>query len=105
MQITLNVGDITIAGEVTAVLENARKLGYSVDMSKFYNSETHGLILIKEMETRHLRNALLKMYRAWVEKLGKTNTNKELMKLLEDGISDPSWEQMAQELYLRSKSE
>ena len=53
--------------EVTGTYEQIRAIGkamgYENPFEDYYFSESKGLILISEMDSRHLRNALLKMVR------------------------------------------
>jgi hypothetical protein len=60
----------TVEGTVEQILAIAKTLGETVNLTKlgalprgYYNSSSKGLLQIKEMNTVHLRSALLKMSR------------------------------------------
>jgi hypothetical protein len=54
----------TIEGMENIVISIMERLGYgSLVEQRYYNSSTRGRILISEMETNHLRNAIKKYLR------------------------------------------
>ena len=59
---------VTITGTHEQIIDIAEKLGFFVN-DKYYNSSTKGYILISEMETNHLRNAIIKMYKKWIDSI------------------------------------
>lgn len=75
MKITLKNG-ITVEGTLEQVSSIARMYGETVTVEDglHYFSQSKGLILIRTMETQHLRHALLKRYTTFVDSL-KTLTN------------------------------
>ena len=61
--ITLPNG-LTITGTEEQIIKCAITLGFHNPLDDlFYNSESKGFLLIKEMETNHLRNSISKMIR------------------------------------------
>lgn len=58
----------TLEGTPDVVNSMLEKLGVAED-GVHYRSETKGLIPISTMDTRHIRNAILKIYRNWVDGL------------------------------------
>ncbi len=102
LKITLPNG-ISVEGDVDSVRETIEKLGFSnmVGDETHYFSQTKGWILIKDMNTTHLRNAILKYYETWVNKLHEVRNPKLLVAKMQDGISDKTWLSMLKEYYRR----
>ena len=97
MQITLENG-LTISGSQDEVYGVMRKLGYGEQNGKFYNSSSKGLILISEMETSHLRNAVLKLNREWAESLSAINDPGAVADAILCGNDDETFQAMLDEL-------
>lgn len=57
-------GDSTVLTQFVATLPNVY-----VDDGVHYNSESRGIISISTMADEHIRNAFLKLHRAWVQEL------------------------------------
>lgn len=73
VKITLPNG-LVLEGTIDQIQTVSAKLGYTTDLSRtHYNSSHKGWLLISEMETSHIKNALLKLYREWITKLGEDN--------------------------------
>ena len=89
MKITLSNG-MTLEGTPEQIAEVAKRLGYPISKD-FYESESKGVILISEMATTHLKNALLKMYSEWVDSLRTERVPKELFNKIMNGINDPTF--------------
>ena len=64
----------------------------------FYRSSTRGLQVITEMQSLHLRNAILKIYTEWVDSLHKIAEPKEVVRQIVEGIQDKTWIAMVKEL-------
>jgi len=103
--VTLENG-MVLRGTPEQVMEVVKGLGFKtpVDLRKYYNSESKGWIKISDMETTHLKNAILKMYRAWVLELAKIEEPAVLVKAITDGIADMTWGAMLIE-YSRRRAE
>ena len=101
MQLRLSNGSV-ISGTPEQVLDMARKLGVSVDESLFYNSSTHGRVLITGMGTNHIKNAMLKLYRDWAATLNSLS-DKDLVKALQNGPSDKVFLNLLTEFIKRQK--
>jgi len=66
-RITLTTG-VVVEGEGKALYDTLRALGvHLLDDGRHYVSESKGIIVIKDMPTPHLRNAIFKQYREWLE--------------------------------------
>lgn len=62
VRITLENG-VTLEGyNPTEVLETARKLGYKGDLLWYYSESKRTFVKISEMDTRHIYNAIGKMF-------------------------------------------
>lgn len=69
-----------LSGSIEQILTVAKTMGETVDVSKlqgeippgYYNSQTKGLVPIKELNSYHLRNALLKSARTFLTDLINT---------------------------------
>jgi hypothetical protein len=79
--ITLPNG-VQIMGTADQLVETASKLGYSLDNAKYYLSESRGLLRISEMDTLHIKNAMVKLYRHWLLDVAKLNGNKFVEELV-----------------------
>lgn len=99
MKITLKDG-MTLEGTEEQIISTMERLGLSGD-GMFYRSESKGLVLIKEMQSLHLRNAILKFYKEWLDELYKLPEPKDVVKAILDGINDPTWIAMVEELSKR----
>lgn len=92
---------VAIEGTPEKVSAVAKQLGYTVNFRGFYMSETHGLIEISGMNTQHIQNALLKIYRAWVSDLNSVKDTKELLHALRDGPNSVEFTDLLVELARR----
>lgn len=96
MKVILENG-MTLEGTEEQIVSVMEKMGLSGD-GMFYRSETKGLLLIREMQSLHLRNAILKIYSEWVDGLHKIAEPKEVVQAIVDGITDKTWIAMVKEL-------
>lgn len=102
MKVTLPNG-LVVEGTDIQVLETLAKLGYdSILGTEYYHSSSKGLIKISEMETTHLRNAILKIYAQWVSDLHSITDPKELCNKMMEGITDKTWLALVKEYSTRS---
>lgn len=101
MKITLPNG-MTLEGSTEQIHSTAKLLGYGnvFDPSKFYKSSHMGMILIADMKSDHVKNALLKMYRAWVESLSGMTPSEVAMQVTQ-GPNDKTFIALFQELSKR----
>lgn len=85
---------------VTAIL---KALGFSAmgDMNH-YISSTKGVIKISTMETTHLRNAVLKHYKGWIDSLYAIEDATVLANEIITGLPDITWKSMVAELAKRT---
>ena len=97
MKITLGNG-LIIEGSQKDVMDAIQKLGYGDQNEKFYNSSSRGLMLISEMETSHLRNAVLKLNREWAESLSRIDDPQDVVEAVETGNQDETFLAMLEEL-------
>lgn len=102
MKVTLNGGELVLEGTQEQISKALDKLGISGD-GVFYRSESKGLVLISEMQSIHLRNAILKRYTEWVDSLHKIAEPKEVVKAILDGPNDETWHAMVIELSKREE--
>ena len=99
VRVTLENG-MVIEGTAEQVRSTLEKLGFAGNR-EWYLSETHGLMRIREMDSNHLRNAILKMYKNWVSDLHRIVEPKAVVKEILEGITDPTWIAMVEELSRR----
>lgn len=104
MNITLPNG-LTLDGTPELINRVARSFGYAdvVGEGTYYKSDTHGYMLITDMDTRHLRNAMLKMYRTWVTNLSSETNDRDLIFKLRDGITDKTFMALLAEFVRRTR--
>lgn len=77
-----------VEGTVDQVKQAAKAFGYNFENPGYYSSTTKGYILIKDMDTRHIRNAMFAKYRTWFNGLSGM-TDLDLAKaLMEAGPND-----------------
>jgi hypothetical protein len=87
MKITLPNG-MSLEGTLEQVRAAATALGYANTLGNdgvHYLSESRGLIPIASMDSAHIRNAILKIYREWVAGLSAEKDNAKLMESLRTG--------------------
>lgn len=101
MKVRLSNG-MTIDGTYEQVTETANKLGLTIDMSGWYLSENKGMILISTMDIHHLKNAILKMYKAWVDSLYLSPTTDDFITQIRNGNEDKTFKELLIELYSKS---
>lgn len=99
MKITLANGMI-LEGTDEQVVSVMEKMGVSGD-GIFYRSDSKGLVLIKEMQSLHLRNAILKIYKEWIDSLYVLPEPKDVVNKILEGITDKTWIAMVEELNKR----
>lgn len=98
MKITLPNG-LVLEGTPEQVQSTAKTLGFSLPGvsglgdGTYYNSSSKGYVKITEMQTTHLRNALLKYYKEWIDGL-YTKTDQEVYQAIRTGITDRTWVNM-----------
>ena len=84
-----NVSDVTLA---------------SLDLSGYYKSESQGYVKISEMNTTHLRNAILKKYEQWVVSLHDEHNPGKLIRDMIDGVPNtPEWMALLKEYSTREE--
>jgi hypothetical protein len=66
----------------------------------FYRSESKGYIAIADMHPNHLRNAIAKKYREWVNGLKDLHPY-EFIEAVRNGIDDPEFIELCTELAQR----
>lgn len=100
MKITLPNG-VTIEGTPEQVSDVGKKMGFDLQGDeRYYWSISKGPILITEMETTHLKNAVLKIYREWVAGLSSLEPA-QIYRKIANGIDDKIWLAMVRELRSR----
>jgi len=96
MKVILDNG-VTIEGTEERVKDTLTKMGFDGD-GRYYFSNTKGLILISGMESTHLRNAILKFYKQWIDGLYNIKNPKEVVNKIVNGIDNSMWIAMVKEL-------
>lgn len=98
-ELTLSNG-LVLRGTPQQIAETVKALGITFEDGIHYLSESQGLLKISEMNTQHLRRAMLKMYREWVENL--TNLSRDgLIKAVQDGPNNLTFLALLQVYALR----
>lgn len=70
----------------------------------YYLSESEGLTPMSEMHTKHLMNALLKIYTAWINNLRRFEKPGEFIQALREGPVDKDLYALLAELAKREKN-
>ena len=68
---------------------------------RFYISSSRGIIPIKEMQSTHLRNAILKMHKAWLDSLDKITDPIRFCREFITGCPDKTYIALVEELATR----
>jgi len=101
MRIRLPNG-LLLEGTHSQIIDSLEKWGLSGD-GVFYMSDSKGLVLIAEMQSTHLRNAILKLYKEWLNELYAIGNPKEVVERIVEGIKDKTWIAMVKELSRRDE--
>lgn len=103
--IELNVPgtQLTLKGECTEILEFLNSQGIDITSNgEYYLSSTKGLIKVSDMEIFHLKNALKKEYKRYIDDLfSKELSNQELSEKLVDFSENKLLMNMLSSLYKR----
>lgn len=104
MKVTLPNG-LTVEGTLEQVNAVVTSLGYkaTVDTDYYYSKSRNEYLLIKDMNTTHLRNAILRFYEDWVKELHNIKNPQRVVRSIRDGINDPTWLAMVREYYTREE--
>jgi hypothetical protein len=103
MKVTLTNG-MTVEGDAAQIKEVIEKLGLGFKPDGIhYWSESKGWTLIKDMNTMHLRNAILKQYEIWVDQMHEITNPQKVIKYIQDGIEDITWLAMVKEYSTREE--
>jgi hypothetical protein len=109
IKITLPNG-LTVEGTPEQVNQVATGLGFgygsvvNVNPSLYYSSDSKGLVRIDGMELHHLRNAVLKMYKEWVDSLYKITDTQELVRNIVNGNENKTFIAMIKEIQRRKST-
>ena len=92
---------VTISGTPSQIREHLETIGFRGD-SEWYYSESKGEYLrIRDMQSTHLRNATLKMQKEWLDTLYTIDNPKKYAQAVSEGITNPTFLAMMEELYGR----
>lgn len=83
LTVTLPDGTV-ISGTQNQVNSVMKAMGLFVPDGVHYKSSHLGIVRIVDMETNHLRNALMKLYRDWLTEVAK-QPNTEMLRMLQEG--------------------
>lgn len=100
MRATLKDGTV-IEGTAEQVNRILAAMGQTPNATEWYHSESKGWVPIATMETTHIRNAMLKMYREWVTTLS-TYSGQHLIILLRDGPTNQTFAALLTEYIKRT---
>lgn len=95
---------LSMEGTPEQIKDVLSSLGFKgIGDGTYYYSESKGPVLISEMNSVHLRNAILKFYKEWVDELHKEMNPKLVVKSILNGIEDSTWIAMVKELNKREE--
>lgn len=102
-QVTIELPNkLKLTGTKEQVIATAQELGFAISVAvSYYNSESKGMLLIEEMNSAHLRNAILKMHKDWLEGLRNISNPSSFVAALESGVDDLTYDSMVDELVFR----
>ena len=84
MQVSIMVDGTEYKGTPDDLAEILR----AISLGKTYISDNKGILRIEDMNTHHIRNALLKKYRDWCSELSRYHGIELLLKLENDPTVD-----------------
>lgn len=90
-----------VEGSVEKIKTVANALGFQFNTRGLYVSESRGVVRIADMDSVHLRNALLKKTREWAADLYKVPV-RDLAKVMAEGPTDLEYADLYAELAQRS---
>lgn len=102
LSVTLSNG-LKVEGTPEKITDLCRQLGIANPLAMsgvWYSSKSRGLVKITEMETTHIRNAMLAMYRQWAESLSAVH-GVDLVVKLRDGIDNVTFDALLTEYVKR----
>lgn len=91
---------LTLEGNEKDVLEALKFLRIEKE-SYMYKSESRGWLVISEMQSDHLRNAMLKIYQQWVDSLHSIKNPMDVVNAVVEGCTDKTFVAMVLELSKR----
>jgi len=109
--ITLPNG-VVLIGDEEEVRKVATGSGYVAEGKLARMPHRHGMyfsesrneyIPVHEMNTIHLRNAILRYYADWVNGMHKIDDPQILIQRMQQGIEDETWNELALELATRKR--
>ena len=100
MKVTLKNGSI-LEGTLDQITSTMRALGEEMKMTGWYHSSTHGWVEIRRMSDSHLRNAMLKVYREWVNSLSGLS-DLQLINALRSNCTDETFISLLAEFITRT---
>lgn len=96
---------MTIEGTPEQISTTLSALGYAqlVPENYYFSESKQEYLKIEEMNTGHLKNAILKIAREWVEHLHEINNPQTLIHMLKNGIKDENAQAMLKEYSTREE--
>lgn len=94
---------MVLKGTLTQVNEALSKMGVSFEDGVHYMSATKGLMVIKDMATGHIKNAFLKKYRIWLDKLATLPHNEMVVSIQSGNSNDITFVALLRELISRKE--
>jgi hypothetical protein len=94
---------LSLEGDMDEIVKTSNKLGFGNPFEGVYFSSSRGPVRIKDMNTTHLRNAILKQYEAWVVSLHAIRNPRVLVNEMTQGITDKTWLTMVAEYVTREE--
>lgn len=91
---------LTVTGTIEQIKQVGQTFGEVPQIGALYNSSTHGLVPIRTMDTTHIRNALLKKMRNWVDDL-KSVSDKEVLQATQFFSLDTEFVELRKEFNTR----
>lgn len=95
---------MVLEGTEIQVRSTVRALGLDANRlveGQYYDSASRGPILIEDMDTNHIRNAILKLYREWVSSLYHISDTRAVVSAIINGNPDPTFRALVVELSKR----
>ena len=99
--VKVNLNGLVVEGSVEKIVELANKLGIPyLPPNMYYSESKREWLVISEMDSLHIRNAMIKIAKQWANDLVVFN-NVEIIDILEEGIVDVMFKALLAEFKVR----
>jgi hypothetical protein len=96
--ITVTIEGKTVCGTANDIAQILAEVERKTEGGTYFSDSKNEEMYIADMDTNHIRNAIRKMLRTWVEQLVNTADNELFVEEVECGIVDETFDNLLAEL-------